>query len=205
MTTAGFKFLNRQSVVLACFALAIGSALWLFDLTTSTKISLNKQTQLTQSLAEVLAEKWVTNDLPASRKTLFDAELQFERTIYTASIDKQPTAAIISARATDGYAGDIDLLVGILMDGSITGVRVLQHQETPGLGDDIELRKSNWILDFNGTSLTAPIPWAVKRDGGSFDQFTGATITPRAVVRAVNQTLVFFHNYQSAIFSTTNE
>lgn len=204
-STTKFKFLNQQSTVLACFALIIGSVLWLFDLATGPQITLNKQAQLTQSLAEVLAEKWADNDLPASKKIMLDADLNFERTIYTASRDNQPTAAIISARATDGYAGEIDLLVGILTDGSITGVRVLQHKETPGLGDDIERRKSDWILDFNGASLSAPAQWAVKRDGGSFDQFTGATITPRAVVRAVSQTLVFFNKNQTDIFSKSND
>ncbi len=200
-----YNFLNRQSIVLACFALGIGSVLWLFDFTTKPQIELNRQAQLEKTLTEVLAEKWVDNDLAATRKKIFDVDTQSDRTIYTATLDNQPTAVIISARATDGYAGDIDLLVGILIDGSISGVRVLQHQETPGLGDDIETRKSNWILDFNGTSLTTPARWAVKRDGGSFDQFTGATITPRAVVKAVNRALLFFHKYQSEIFSEAND
>lgn len=205
MKAPGLKFINHQSAVLGGFALMIGFILWLFDIATSTQINHNRQAQLSQSLSQVLADRWVGNDLTSTRKTIFDTALQFDRTIYTATKNKQPTAAIISAHATDGYAGDIDLLVGILIDGSIAGVRVTQHQETPGLGDDIELRKSNWILDFDGTSLSAPTQWAVKRDGGSFDQFTGATITPRAVVSAVKQTLEFFNQHQAEIFSTIND
>lgn len=205
MITKRLTILNRQSVVLACFALAIGCALWIFDTATRSQIAQNKQTQLAGALAEVLPQEWTDNNLAATRKTIFDINQNLQRTIYTATVNNEHTAAIVSAHAPDGYAGDIELLVGILMDGSITGVRVLQHQETPGLGDDIELRRSDWILDFNGASLTTPVQWDVKRDGGSFDQFTGATITPRAVVHAVRQTLVFFKNNQSDIFRKPHE
>jgi electron transport complex protein RnfG len=93
----------------------------------------------------------------------------------------------------DGYSGDILLTIAIDENNQVTGVRVLQHKETPGLGDKIETRRSGWIKSFDGTSLTSPRAekWAVKRDGGDFDQFTGATITPRAVVKAVKNTLQY--------------
>jgi Na+-translocating ferredoxin:NAD+ oxidoreductase subunit G len=97
------------------------------------------------------------------------------------------TAYIVETTAPDGYSGNIDLIVALTPDGTILGSRVLNHQETPGLGDKIEARRSPWILSFNGKTVTEDnaAKWAVRKDGGDFDQFTGATITPRAVVNAV--------------------
>jgi electron transport complex protein RnfG len=95
------------------------------------------------------------------------------------------------------------LLIAINYEGNIIGVRVLSHQETPGLGDKIELRRSNWILTFNERSLTNPTKdaWKVKKDGGEFDQLTGATITPRAIVKAVYKTLVFYKENRGLIYA----
>jgi electron transport complex protein RnfG len=111
-------------------------------------------------------------------------------------------AVIIPVVAPDGYSGDIDLIVGINSDGTIAGVRVLGHKETPGLGDKAELKKSNWVLGFNGRSLTNPTldGWAVKKDKGVFDQFTGATITPRAVVAATLRALQFAEANRKTLF-----
>lgn len=104
--------------------------------------------------------------------------------------------------APDGYNGDIRLLIGINAAGSILGVRVISHRETPGLGDPIEAEKSDWIHGFKQKSLKTPQSsgWAVKKDGGEFDQFTGATISPRAVVRAVHTTLLYFKANKQALF-----
>lgn len=131
---------------------------------------------------------------------LVDLKSALPRTVYVAELPNQKPAVILSAVANDGYAGDIELLVGITYDGTVTGVRVTQHQETPGLGDDIDIKKSPWILRFDGTSLTAPAVWSLRRDGGEFDQLTGATITPRAVVKAVKLTLTFYHEHKQLIF-----
>ena len=108
-----------------------------------------------------------------------------------ATLGGQPSAVILQATAPDGYSGSIFLLIGVLADGRLAGVRVIGHKETPGLGDKIELAKSPWIRSFDGTSLSDPdeAGWAVKKDGGQFDQFAGATITPRAVVKAVHKAL----------------
>ena len=105
---------------------------------------------------------------------------------------------IIRTRTKQGYNGEISLWVGIDDRGTITGVRVIDHRETPGLGDPISLDVSDWVLGFNGKSLTSPANqfWKVKKDGGEFDQFTGATITPRAIVSAVHDTLL--NNYPPA-------
>jgi electron transport complex protein RnfG len=113
--------------------------------------------------------------------------------IYRVREGNQPVALVLNPVVPDGYAGPIKLLVSVLPDGRVGGVRVLSHHETPGLGDWIDDAKSDWVLGFNGKSLGAPAAerWRVKRDGGDFDQFTGATITPRAVVKAVKNTLEY--------------
>ena len=115
-------------------------------------------------------------------------------TVYRARKDGQPVAVVLRLAAPGGYNGDIHLLLGIDFEGTVTGVRVTSHRETPGLGDDIETARSDWILGFAGRSLRNPPPdgWAVRKDGGAFDQFTGATITPRAVVKAVREAQEIF-------------
>ena len=109
--------------------------------------------------------------------------------------------------APDGYNGKIQLVVGLAGEGTVSGVRVLEHKETPGLGDKIELRISDWILGFNSLTLNSEniTNWAVKKDGGQFDQFTGATITPRAVVKAVKRSVEYYQANKAAIFAAPNE
>jgi electron transport complex protein RnfG len=120
---------------------------------------------------------------------------------YRALLDGKPVAVFLQPTAPDGYSGSIKLLVAILENGTIAGVRVLNHRETPGLGDYIETNKSSWIHGFIGRSLGNPEPklWQVKRDGGVYDQFTGATITPRAVVRAVARSLEYFQTHRATL------
>lgn len=136
------------------------------------------------------------NDLLGTRQT---------SVINIAFMQNKPAGMIIEAIAHDGYAGDIKLLVGVRMDGVIAGVRVLTHKETPGLGDYIDIVKDNWITLFDGESLakTADAQWKVKKDGGQFDYMVGATISPRAVIRKVHETLVFFSNGTKSIVSRT--
>jgi electron transport complex protein RnfG len=138
---------------------------------------------------EVTSPKYLGTDKPVS--------------VFRARRNGQPVAVAITPIAPDGYVGAIRLLVGIDTQGTILGVRVLSHHETPGLGDAIEERRSPWILTFNGHSLTNPDKkgWRVRRDGGQFDQFTGATITPRAVVKAVHNTLLFFERNKDRLFN----
>ncbi len=127
--------------------------------------------------------------------------------VYRVRKSGEPTAVILDPVVPDGYAGPIQLLVSVLRDGSVGGVRVLFHHETPGLGDKIEERKSDWVLSFDGKSLSNPMPegWAVKRDGGEFDQFTGATITPRAIVQAVKNTLIYVQQQGDALFKPVED
>jgi len=125
-------------------------------------------------------------------------------TAYRARNQNLPVAVILRFAAMDGYSGRINLLVGIDVTGRLTGVRVTSHKETPGLGDGIEVARSDWILDFDGKSLQQPPleQWAVRRDGGVFDQMSGATITPRAVVNAVKRALLYFDQHQQELFAT---
>jgi electron transport complex protein RnfG len=123
--------------------------------------------------------------------------------VYRARKAGKPVTAVLSPIAPDGYNGAIRLLVAIRYDGELAGVRVLSHKETPGLGDPIDENKSDWIHRFAGLSLLDPPEprWGVKKDGGDFDQFTGATITPRAVVKAVRKTLQFFRDNRDIVFA----
>jgi electron transport complex protein RnfG len=126
--------------------------------------------------------------------------------IYIARKQGEVVAAVIPATAPDGYTGAIDLIVGVNADGSIAGVRALAHKETPGLGDKVDIRKSDWVLGFNGRSLGNPelAGWAVKKDKGVFDQFTGATITPRSVVAATLRVLQFAQENRKSLFGAND-
>ncbi len=127
--------------------------------------------------------------------------------VYRARLEGKPVAVIINSIAPNGYNGKIQLLIAIYNNGDLAGVRVTKHIETPGLGDGIDLRKSNWILNFTGKSLanTTKQQWAVKKDGGLFDEFTGATITPRAVIKAVQNTLLYFKDNRDSLFTIKDE
>lgn len=121
---------------------------------------------------------------------------------YRARRDGLPVAVILRFAAVNGYNGPIHLLAGIEADGSLAGVRVTSHRETPGLGDAIEVARNDWIRSFEGRSLRSPGPqgWRVRRDGGEFDQFTGATITPRAIVEAVRLALDYYAANRQTLF-----
>ena len=123
--------------------------------------------------------------------------------IYSALKKGQPVALFATPTAPDGYNGPIQILVGIHIDGTISGVRVLNHKETPGLSDGIDEEKSNWILGFTGRSIQNPSPdrWYLKKDGGAFDQYTGATITQRAIVRATSKFLEYFKSHREQLFT----
>jgi len=174
---------------------------------TSPKISQNQHDELLRSLKVIMPADLYDNDLVSDTLHVTDSRLGSATpvAIYRARKHAQPVAAVIASSAPNGYNGTIKLLVAIMADGQLAGVRVVSHKETPGLGDGIEAQRSHWILTFNGKSLQQPDEklWAVKRDGGVFDQFTGATITPRAVVNAVKNTLLYFQQHKQAIFSNS--
>jgi len=174
---------------------------------TSHKIEQNEHDELLRSLKFIMPAELYDNDLVGDTLQVTDSRLGGAQPvlIYRARKNAQPVAAVIASSAPDGYNGAIKLLVAIMADGRLAGVRVVSHKETPGLGDGIEAQRSNWILAFAGKSLEQPElkQWAVKRDGGVFDQFTGATITPRAVVNAVKNSLLYFQQHRDTIFANS--
>lgn len=158
---------------------------------TSARIAAHLEASKRSTLAEVLPSSLYDNELLASVRTQApQAPFTSALTIYTAELKGQFSGAALQS-SVFGWGGDIQFIAAINGGGEITGVRVLGHKETPGLADKIEIRKDDWIESFNGKSLvnTAPSAWAVRKDGGEFDQFTGATITPRALVAGVHAAL----------------
>ncbi len=173
---------------------------------TDDKIAENQRQAMLAKLKAIVPEGRMSNDPLADRIEVRAPDLLGGPVtdIYRVRDGDEPVALILEPIVPDGYAGPIRLLVSVLRDGSLGGVRVLSHFETPGLGDKIEERKDNWIVEqFEGRSLGEPPieQWRVKRDGGVFDQFTGATITPRSVVNAVKGTLLFVQRHGDALYA----
>ncbi|MGD8573154.1 MAG: electron transport complex subunit RsxG [Gammaproteobacteria bacterium] len=170
----------------------------------------NERQVLLHSISAVLVPGSFNNDVIGDTVTVSSPTWLDTRkpvTIYRARQDGEPVASVLSIVIPDGYNGPIKAIIGINIQGKIIGVRILNHRETPGLGDGIEVKKSDWILSFNklGLGSLAKSQWRVKKDGGYFDQFTGATITPRAIVKAVHQSLQYFANNKQVIFSEQSE
>lgn len=191
--------ISKNSLLLGLFALITAAILAGTQLATKDRIANAEREAAQKALFEIVPLERHNNDLlvdtqPIDGKYWAALGLKNGGDINIARDNGQAIAAIIPAVAPDGYSGDIKLIIGINADGSLAGVRALSHNETPGLGDKVDLKKSSWILGFNGKSLTNPDldGWAVKKDGGEFDQFTGATITPRAVVNQVKRALEYF-------------
>ena len=196
----------RGALALGLIALIATAVLAGVNQITRQRIQEQERRAVLKQLGELIPPERYTNVLyddyySLADKTWFPSGQTV--TIYRARSKAGPVAVVIRLAATDGYNGNIHLLVGINADGSLSGVRVTSHKETPGLGDAIETGKSDWILGFSGLSLRNPDPdsWAVKRDGGVFDQFTGATITPRAVVKAVRRALQFYAANKNELFA----
>ena len=203
MTGAGRNAL-RTGVVLLLFAL-VGTAILAFTHErTEPVITRSQQAEKLALINQVLPASLYDNDLLASVQTVPPDDRLGTRqssSLWIARRGQQVTAVVLEAVAPDGYAGDIALLIGIDIDGRVTGVRVTAHRETPGLGDYIERAKSAWIDQFSGKSLTNPESrrWKVAKDGGAFDSRAGATITPRAVVKAVRGALDYFARHRAAL------
>ena len=194
------------TIILLLFALS-GTALvvYTFD-NTRERISANERATLLRKLHQLVPQERHDNVLLDDTLTIINTPLLGTLepvTVYRARKAGQPVALVITPVAPDGYSGIIKLLVGINVDGTLNGVRVVTHRETPGLGDAIDEKRSDWIHLFDNRSLLDPPleRWAVRKDGGDFDQLTGATITPRAVVKAVRQTLLYYRDNQDALFA----
>ena len=200
----------RSAAALGVVAV-IGTALLtgVFHLT-AERIEAQERRVMERQLEQIIPPDRYDNDLLVDRFTFRD-EAHFPKgqavTAYRARADGRPVAVILRFAATRGYNGDIHLLAGIMRDGSLAGVRVVTHKETPGLGDGIEADRSDWIRAFDGRSLADPgrAGWAVRRDGGAFDQFTGATVTPRAIVQAVRAALEYHETNREALYDSPAE
>jgi len=194
-----------SAIFLFLFAIiGTGTVAYIFE-STEERIAENQRRALLKSLNELVPEDLYDNDIYADILYVQNGELlgtDAPVPVYRARKNGWPVAAVLAPVAPDGYNGSIRLLVAIQLNGKLAGVRVIQHRETPGLGDRIETERSGWVLEFNGKSLLDPQEnnWKVKRDGGTFDQFTGATITPRAVVKAVKEALLYYKAYGQTLF-----
>ena len=197
------------AILLAVMSLVGISLVSLIFHVSKTKIQDNQHLATLHLLQQVLPANLYDNDIVNDTIQVTDPLLgdTLPTTIYRARYQNKPVAVVIASAAPDGYNGKIALLVAIKQNGELAGVRVTSHQETPGLGDKIESERSSWILSFEQKSLAQPNlqQWAVKRDGGYFDQFSGATITPRAVVSSVKNTLRYYQIHQGALFLKTTK
>lgn len=193
----------KNAAVLGLFAIATVGTVTLLQQGTAERIQAAERAAQVRALGEILPPGSYDNQLLDHVVQVHDRLLGNRQPLpaYIAKKDGQPVAVILQATAPDGYSGAIRLLVGVLADGRLAGVRVLSHRETPGLGDKVELTKSNWLHGFDGKSLNNPDEsgWAVKKDRGTFDQFAGATITPRAVVGAVHRALQYFDAHKETL------
>jgi electron transport complex protein RnfG len=198
--------LEFQTGVLAGFALLASVLLGVTNCSTEGTIQQRLDEDLKKSLEEVVPAALHDNDMLQDTVTIPSADFNIgadKTTVYLAKKSGKVNAVCFKFTAPDGYSGAINIIMGIDPDGNILGVRVLSHKETPGLGDKIEVAKSDWILKFAGRSLSnlTPAQWAVKKDGGVFDQFAGATITPRKSVQAIHRGLQFFEAHQAQLIN----
>jgi len=200
--------ITKNSLLLGAFALVTTALLAFTAQFTHERIIKAEREAQQKALFEIVPRTRHNNDLLSDTIKVPESAweglgLKSGGDIYVARHADETIAVIIPAVAPDGYSGDIRMIVGINADGSIAGVRVIDHHETPGLGDKVELKKNQWILGFDGKSLNAPNSshWKVKKDGGDFDQFAGATITPRAVINQVRKVLEFVDAHRDELFT----
>jgi Na+-translocating ferredoxin:NAD+ oxidoreductase subunit G len=213
MSETIFKHASKTAITLIAFALVFTTLLaYVFNIT-KAPIEKSEAEARMALFSQIVPTNLHNNDMLKDTISVAPSDLlgNTQPTIANrARVDNAPSAVILEAIAHDGYAGDIKLLIAIKYDGSIAGVRVLAHKETPGLGDYIDIAKDNWIKLFDGKSLlktggtkAADDAWNVKKDGGEFDYIAGATITPRAVVKAVHKALKYFEANKQLLFSDT--
>ena len=196
------KTMQKHGVTLAIFAALLTGVTALVNELTKPTIDKQAALQQQQLFDQVMSQALYDNDIQRSCLVVKDSPLgKGERKIYVARKGQTPVGVVMEATAPDGYSGAIHILVGADFNGTILGTRVTEHHETPGLGDKIELRLSDWITHFAYKHIegSQDPAWAVQKDGGQFTQFTGATITPRAVVNAVKRAGVFAETLPSEL------
>lgn len=204
------KHIIRVGLLLGLFAIVATTLVALTEENTREQIKENQRQALLDGINALIPHDEYDNAILQDTLTLPATEAlgtEEPTSVYRARQNGEPVAAVLTVIAPDGYSGTIRMLVGIYHSGKLAGVRVIDHKETPGLGDKIDVKKDDWILQFEGLSLGKPpaSKWKVKKDGGEFDQFTGATITPRAVVAAVKKSLEYFRKHRDELFAVTEE
>ena len=170
------------------------------------RIAANERVRVVARLNSVLDPALRSRDLTTTRLTVTDAALlgsDDPTDVYVLSEAAQPVAVLFASVAPHGYNASINLVIGVSPAGAVTGVRAVRHRETTGLGDAIDPAKSDWIEQFPGKTLAAPRRslWAVEQDDGEFDSITGATVTSRAVVTAVKNTLLYFEQHRDELYA----
>lgn len=199
---------SKNTKILTFFAVACTVAVGLISQLTADTIKEQQQQYLLNTLHTIIEPSRYDNDIANDCIAVSAPELGSHKVhkAYIARKLNQVVAVAMTSTATEGYSGDIDFIIAINRDNSVSGVRVLKHQETPGLGDKIERRKSDWITDFNGKRLLSDNDerWAVAKDNGMFDQFTGATITPRGLIAGIKNTLNYFAQHQEQLLKQNN-
>lgn len=198
------KTMKKSSLVLVLFAIASTALVTITFALTKDQIAYQQQQQLLSTLNQVVPKAQHDNELYKACILVKNQEAlgsEQPMPIYLASLNGKHSGAAIEAIAPDGYSGEIKIIVGVDSEAMVTGVRVLSHQETPGLGDKIDIRITRWVDAFLGKTVDnlEDKSWAVQKDGGQFDQFTGATITPRAVVKAVKRAVWFYKTHQEEL------
>jgi len=203
------KAMIKNGVILSIFALITTGLVTVTQILTKDQIALQEKKQLLKVLEQVLPKDKYDNELYLDCAIIEASFLGSKKPhkIYRAKKNNLPVALLIESTAPDGYSGNIEILSAVYLDGTVAGVRVLKHKETPGLGDKIEIEKSQWITTFENVQLKSEqdTRWAVKKDGGMFDQFTGATITPRAVISAVKRSSLYAQNETKMLFDSPNK
>jgi len=201
---------TANSFKLGLFALLTAGILAYTHISTKDQIAQQIRAAKEKALLEIVPRSQHDNDMLEDSFLLSEEQasllnLKKPNRAFIATMEDKPQTIILPGVAPAGYSGPIKMIVGVNIDGTVAGVRITAHKETPGLGDGITLKKSPWVLDFNGRSLENPTidKWNVKKDKGIFDQFTGATITPRAVVKQVKDTLVFYEANKHVFFPDT--
>ena len=196
----------KSGITLAVIAAVCTALVALTYQLTRDRITANEQAWLEQSLQPALSGLFFDSGVSESKITIpapHELPGSEDAVIYRVFSGDSPVAALFVVSARDGYAGAIRLLVGIDIDGAVTGIHVLAHRETPGLGDQIESTKSDWVKQFSGRSLGDPETngWKIRRDGGEFDQLTGASVTPRAIIKAIKETMIYFDANSVVVFA----
>lgn len=198
--------ISRNGFLLGAFAIICTAVVASISQWTKPIIAQQEQSALLKTINQLIPQDSYNNDIFASCFIVSDDNLLGKgqsQQVFVAKQDNLPVALMLQTSTFKGYSGEIKLAVGILADGSVAGVRVIRHTETPGLGDKVQTNKSDWIYAFNGKAYQPEYDaqWEVAKNGGVFDAFTGATITPRAVTLAVKDALIYFAKNKQQLFS----